>query len=73
MFRDTPVRNARTTLVLMASILGAMFLSVSVFAALTTRAVRRRDADGALQIGRTIFGHGTAPASPITRCKSVPP
>ena len=28
-------RNARTTLVLMAAILGAMFLAVSIFAALT--------------------------------------
>lgn len=34
-FKPPQVRNARTTLVLMASILGAMFLSVSVFAALT--------------------------------------
>ena len=33
-FKEPAVRNARTTLVLMASILGIMFLSVSAFAAL---------------------------------------
>ena len=34
-FREPQARNARTTLVLMSSILGAMFLGVSVLAALT--------------------------------------
>jgi amino acid transporter len=34
-FRDPQPRNARTTLVLMSTILGAMFLGVSVLAALT--------------------------------------
>ncbi len=34
-FRTPQARNARTTLVLMSSILGVMFLGVSVLAALT--------------------------------------
>ena len=38
-FREPQVRHARTTLVLMASILGTMFLGVSVLAALTIGAL----------------------------------
>ncbi len=48
-FKAPQVRNARTTLVLMASILGVMFLAVSIFAALDPRgALRVGDPDGAL-------------------------
>ena len=56
-FRDPKVRNARTTLVLMASILGAMFLSVSVFAALTHVVPFNSGFPTVLsQIGGAIFG-----------------
>jgi amino acid transporter len=59
-FREPTVRNARTTLVLMASILGAMFLSVSIFAALTHAVPFSAGTPTVLsQIGRAIFGPGT--------------
>src|SRR5580658_1104563 len=58
-FRDPTVRNARTTLVLMASILGAMFLSVSVFAALTHAVPFVSGTPTVLsEVGHAIFGHG---------------
>jgi amino acid transporter len=58
-FREPTVRNARTTLVLMASILGAMFLSVSIFAALTHAVPFSLGTPTVLsQIGRAVFGSG---------------
>ncbi|MGH9303823.1 MAG: APC family permease, partial [Acidimicrobiales bacterium] len=60
-FRDPRVRNARTTLVLMASILGAMFLSVSAFAAVTHAVPFVSGTPTVLsEVGRAIFGRGTA-------------
>jgi amino acid transporter len=59
-FREPAVRNARTTLVLMASILGAMFLSVSVLAALTHAVPFVKGTPTVLsEIGRAVFGSGT--------------
>jgi amino acid transporter len=56
-FREPAVRNARTTLVLMASILGVMFLSVSVFAALTHAVPYIHGTPTVLsEIGRVVFG-----------------
>ncbi len=58
-FKPPQVRNARTTLVLMASILGAMFLSVSVFAQLTHAVPYVTGTPTVLsQIGRAVFGSG---------------
>ena len=58
-FRDPQVRNARSTLVLMASIIGALFLAVSVFAALIHAIPYESGTPTALsQIGRQIFGSG---------------
>jgi amino acid transporter len=57
-FRAPQVRNARTTLVLMATILGVMFLSVSVFSALTHAVPFVSGTPTVLsQIGRELFGH----------------
>ncbi|MGH7750585.1 MAG: APC family permease, partial [Candidatus Dormibacteria bacterium] len=64
-FREPQVRNARTTLVLMASILGAMFLAVSAFAALTHALPSASGTPTVLsQIGRDIFGGGLSGAIP---------
>jgi len=61
-FKPPQVRNARTTLVLMASILGALFLSVSVFAALTHAVPYLSGTPTVLsQIGRAVFGTGGIP------------
>jgi amino acid transporter len=61
-FKPPQVRNARTTLVLMASILGAMFLSVSVFAELTHAVPYLSGTPTVLsQIGRAVFGTGGVP------------
>jgi amino acid transporter len=58
-FREPQVRNARSTLVLMASIIGTLFLAVSVFAALTHAMPYESGTPTALsQIGRQIFGSG---------------
>ena len=58
-FKPPQVRNARSTLVLMASILGAMFLAVSVFAQLTHAIPYLSGTPTVLsQIGRTVFGTG---------------
>ena len=58
-FREPQVRNARTTLVLMASILGAMFLAVSVLAALTHARVYHSGTPTVLsEIGKQVFGTG---------------
>ncbi len=56
-FKPPQERNARTTLVLMASILGVMFLSVSIFAALTHAVPYVSGTPTVLsQIGKTLFG-----------------
>jgi amino acid transporter len=56
-FKEPRVRNARTTLVLMATILGALFLGVSILAALTHAPVYESGTPTVLsQIGKEIFG-----------------
>jgi amino acid transporter len=56
-FREPKVRNARTTLVLMASILGVMFLSVSILAAAMHAAPFTSGAPTVLsEIGKYVFG-----------------
>jgi amino acid transporter len=56
-FKTPQEKNARTTLVLMASILGVMFLAVSIFAALTHAVPFVSGTPTVLsQIGRTLFG-----------------
>ena len=73
-FKDPQVKNARTTLVLMASILGALFLSVSVLAALTHAIPYSSGTPTVLsQIGRSVFGGGPAGESGTTRCSSARP
>lgn len=58
-FKEPQAKNARTTLVLMASILGAMFLGVSVLAALTHAMPYNSGTPTVLsQIGRAVFGSG---------------
>ncbi|HEV2362369.1 MAG TPA: amino acid permease, partial [Acidimicrobiales bacterium] len=60
-FRDPKVRNARTTLVLMASILGVMFVAVSILAALTHAAPFVSGTPTVLsRIGDVVFGHTLA-------------
>ncbi|HLH46951.1 MAG TPA: amino acid permease, partial [Acidimicrobiales bacterium] len=62
-FREPQVRNARTTLVLMASIIGALFLAVSALAALTHSVPFRLGTPTVLsEIGRAVFG-----GSPLAR------
>jgi amino acid transporter len=59
-FRDPQVRNARQTLVLMATILATLFLAVSVFAALTHALPYSSGTPTVLsQIGKQIFGTST--------------
>jgi amino acid transporter len=56
-FKEPQVKNARATLVLMASILGVMFLAVSIFAALTHSVPFVSGTPTVLsQVGRAIFG-----------------
>src|SRR5580658_7344653 len=56
-FREPQVRNARTTLVLMATILGVMFLAVSIFAALTHSVPFVTGTPTVLsEIGHSLFG-----------------
>ena len=56
-FRAPQVKNARTTLVLMASILGAMFLGVSALAAITHAPVYGSGTPTVLsEIGKYVFG-----------------
>ncbi|MGH9298687.1 MAG: amino acid permease [Acidimicrobiales bacterium] len=56
-FKDPAVRNARTTLFLMASILGAMFVSVSILAALSHAVPFTHGTPTVLsELGGTIFG-----------------
>lgn len=64
-FRPPQVRNARTTLVLMASILGIMFLAVSIFSALTHAVPYESGTPTVLsEIGRDIFGSSAAAKIP---------
>ena len=59
-FREPQVRNARITLVLMAAILGVMFVGVSVLSALTHAVPFEGGTPTVLsQIGRAVFGQGT--------------
>jgi amino acid transporter len=56
-FREPQVRNARTTLLLMAGILGTMFLGVSALAALTHAQVYGSGTPTVLsELGKQIFG-----------------
>ncbi len=56
-FKAPQAKNARTTLVLMASILGVMFLSVSIFAALTHAVPYVSGTPTVLsEVGKTLFG-----------------
>ncbi len=58
-FRAPQVRNARTTLVLMASILGGLFVTVSAFAALTHALPHLSGTPTVLsEIGTSVFGGG---------------
>ncbi|MGH9170501.1 MAG: amino acid permease [Acidimicrobiales bacterium] len=58
-FREPAVRNARRTLVMMASILGLMFLGVSAFAALTHAVPFVSGTPTILsEIGQAVFGPG---------------
>lgn len=60
-FREPQVRNARTTLLLMATIIGALFLAVSVLAALTRSVPFVSGTPTVLsEIGRLVFGTGPA-------------
>jgi len=64
-FRVPQVRNARQTLVLMAAILGTLFLGVYILAALTHALPYSAGTPTILsQIGREIFGHGGGAAIP---------
>lgn len=59
LFRDPQIPNARRTLLLMASIIGALFLAVSVFSALTHAVPYQSGTPTVLsQIGRQVFGTG---------------
>lgn len=58
LFRDPQIPNARRTLLLMASILGVLFLAVSVLSALTHAVPYRSGTPTVLsQIGHQVFGH----------------
>lgn len=58
-FREPRVRNARTTLALMASILGILFLSVSIFAALVHAVPYVSGTPTVLsEVGNAAFGSG---------------
>jgi amino acid transporter len=58
-FRDPQPRNARTTLVMMSLILGAMFLGVSILAALTHAVPFAAGTPTVVsQIGRYVYGSG---------------
>ncbi len=60
-FRDPQARNARTTLVLMSTILGTMFLGVSVLAALTHSVPFTSGTPTVIAtIGKVVYGSGTA-------------
>jgi len=60
-FREPQVRNARTTLILMASIIGALFLAVSVLAAVIHAVPFTSGTPTVLsEIGGLLFGNGAA-------------
>jgi amino acid transporter len=60
-FRPPQVRNARTTLLLMATIIGTLFLAVSLLAALVHAVPFTSGAPTVLsEIGTLVFGSGTA-------------
>jgi amino acid transporter len=60
-FREPQARNARTTLVLMSTILGTMFLGVSVLAALTHSIPFTSGTPTVVAtIGKVVYGSGTA-------------
>ena len=60
-FRQPQSRNARTTLVLMSSILGTMFLGVSVLAAFTHAVPSVSGTPTVVsEIGKLVYGSGTA-------------
>ena len=58
-FREPQARNARTTLVIMSTILGTMFLGVSILAALAhARPFNSGTPTVVSEIGRLVYGHG---------------
>jgi amino acid transporter len=58
-FRDPQARNARTTLVLMSTILGTMFLGISILAALTHAVPLASGTPTILsEIGKFVYGSG---------------
>jgi amino acid transporter len=58
-FREPQARNARTTLVIMSTILGSMFLGVSILAALAhARPFNSGTPTVVSEIGRLVYGHG---------------
>ena len=58
-FRDPQARNARTTLVIMSTILGSMFLGVSLLAALShVRPFESGTPTVVSELGRLVYGHG---------------
>ncbi|MBO0728950.1 MAG: amino acid permease [Acidimicrobiaceae bacterium] len=60
-FRDPQPRNARTTLVVMSTILGSMFLGVSVLSALGhSRPFESGTPTVVSEIGRLVYGHSAA-------------
>ncbi|HET9077173.1 MAG TPA: APC family permease [Acidimicrobiales bacterium] len=60
-FREPQAVNARATLVVMSTILGAMFLGVSVLSALAhVRPFVSGTPTVVSEIGRLVYGHGTA-------------
>lgn len=60
-FRDPQAGNARTTLVVMSTILGSMFLGVSVLAALAhARPFQSGTPTVVSELGRLVYGHGAA-------------
>ena len=73
-FQDPQVSNARSTLVLMATILGALFLAVSVLAALTHAMPYSSGTPTVLsQIGRSSSAPARPAPSRTTPCSSAPP
>jgi amino acid transporter len=60
-FREPQATNARTTLVIMSTILGSMFLGVSILAALAHARPFESGAPTVVsEIGRLVYGSGTA-------------
>ena len=60
-FREPQARNARTTLVIMSSILGSMFLGVSILAAVAhARPFQSGTPTVVSELGRLVYGQGAA-------------